>query len=200
VGLGQVSVRLFRKPADALSDYGVWAWIAILTGSAAGTSIAAQRVSGVGGPGAAAIPRPAADLQEWFLIGLALVIAGCLTVEVRHQGEIESFDVFEVALAPALYFLTGPQAVLLAAAAKALSQLLLRTSMIKLAFNVAQWAACAGCGGLTFAVVARTAEPRLALPAAMVVVAVTNLAALVGLFAVLDGFPAVYGLLHATAM
>ncbi len=173
--------------------YGVWLWIGVLAGIAIGTGISAQQV-------AAGSPRPAVDLLEWTLIGLALVVAGCLTVEVRHRGEVESFDVFEVALAPAFLFLLGEHVVLLAAAAKAISQLILRMPAIKLGFNVAQWAACAGCGALTFAVLTRAGYPRLALLVAMMVVAGTNLVAVVGLFGLLDGRPAVRQLLRPQAL
>src|SRR5689334_14931454 len=173
--------------------YGVWLWIATLAGTAISTGLAAQQV-------AAGSPRPAANLQQWALIGIALVVAGCLRVEVRHRGEIESFDVFEVALAPAICFLLGEHVVLLAAAAKVVSQLVLRMPLIKLGFNVAQWAACAGCGALTFAVLTRAGHPQPALLTAMVVVAGTNLAAVVGLFGVLDGGAAVRQLLRPQAL
>jgi hypothetical protein len=94
----------------------------------------------------------------------------------------------------------GEHVVLLAAAAKAVSQVVLRMPLIKLGFNVAQWAACAGCGALTFAVLTRTGHSQPALLAAMVVVAGTNLAAVVGLFGVLDGGAAVRQLLRPQAL
>jgi len=192
VGLETVSVRLHKQPADTLRELGVWVLIAALAGTGLGTALGAQRF--------AITPAPTTDLMEWALIGIALVLAGCLTVEIRHRGEIESFDVFEVALAPALYFLAGGQVVLLAAAAKAVSQLILRMPAIKLTFNVAQWAACAGCGALTFAALAPSGHRNLALAAAMAVVAATNLLAVVGLFGVLDGPAASRHLLRPQAM
>jgi diguanylate cyclase (GGDEF)-like protein/PAS domain S-box-containing protein len=187
-----VPARARRLSGESLRVLGVWVWIAVLAGTGLGTAIAAQRLP--------AAPGPGADLTEWILIGVALVIAGCLTVEIRHRGEIESFDVFEVALAPALFFLAGPQVVLLAAAAKAISQLILRMPVIKLSFNVAQWTACAGCGALTFALVAPGGHPDVALVAAMAVVAATNLLALIGLFAVLDGAAGCRHLLRPPAL
>ena len=144
-------------------------------------------------PGAAAdLARPdaashPADPVVWVLVFLALVVAGSLTVEVRHRGEIESFDVFEVALAPAILLIGGLRAVLLVAVAKAIAQLLLRMPPRKLAFNVAQWVACAGAGALTVVVLDHDGDLRLALAAAMTVVAVVNLVALAGLFALLGG-------------
>jgi diguanylate cyclase (GGDEF)-like protein/PAS domain S-box-containing protein len=132
---------------------------------------------------------------HWALIGIALVVAGSLTVEIRHRGEIEAFDVFEVALAPAIFFMAGMRAVLLVAIAKAISQLWLRMPVSKLAFNVAQWTACAGAGALAFAMLVRLGQPRLALPVAMIVVAVANLLALAGLFGLLDGRAGVWQLL-----
>ncbi|HST80720.1 MAG TPA: EAL domain-containing protein [Kineosporiaceae bacterium] len=173
--------------------YGVWLWIVVLAGTAISTGIIAQQVT-------AGSPRPAVDLREWALIGLALVVAGCLRVEVRHRGEIESFDVFEVALAPAICFLPGEHVVLLAAVAKAVSQLVLRMPLIKLGFNVAQWAACAGCGALTFAALTGAGHPQFALLVGMVVVAGTNLAAVIGLFGMLDGGAAVRQLLRPQAL
>jgi diguanylate cyclase (GGDEF)-like protein/PAS domain S-box-containing protein len=136
-----------------------------------------------------------ASPTHWALIGIALVVAGSLTVEIRHRGEIEAFDVFEVALAPAIFFLAGTRAVLLVAIAKAISQLWLRMPASKLAFNVAQWTACAGAGALAFAMLVRVGQPQLALPAAMVVVALANQLAFVGLFGLLDGLAGVRQLL-----
>jgi diguanylate cyclase (GGDEF)-like protein/PAS domain S-box-containing protein len=115
------------------------------------------------------------------------VVAGSLTVEIRHRGEIVAFDVFEVALVPTLFFLVGIRAVLLVAVAKAVSQLLLRMPLDKLAFNVAQWMACAGAGALALVTLAPLGQPGLALSVAMIVAAVANLLALVGLFGLLDG-------------
>jgi hypothetical protein len=172
--------------------FGVRSFITVLVGIALATGIAAQRL--------APAPHLQPDLEQWVLIGVALVVSGCLTVEIRHRGEIESFDVFEVALAPALFFLAGVHVILLTLAAKLVSQRILRMPAIKLAFNVAQWAACAGCGALTFAALAGTGHPHLALAAAMAVVAGTNLLALVGLFGVLDGTSAVRQLLDPQAL
>jgi diguanylate cyclase (GGDEF)-like protein/PAS domain S-box-containing protein len=188
--LGRLSARLGRPSGQTARALAVRVWIAVLAGIGLGTALAAQR---------RAVPAPA-TATEWVLIGVALTIAGCLTVEIRHRGEIESFDVFEVALAPGLFFLAGPHVVLLVAAAKAISQLILRMPGIKLAFNVAQWMACAGCGALTFAIIAPAGHPDLALVAAMVVVAGTNLLCLIGLFGVLDGLPAVRHLLRRSAL
>src|SRR5215470_8319746 len=119
--------------------------------------------------------------SRWLLLGLALVVAGRLTVEIRHRGEVDAFDVFETALTPALFFLPAPGVVLLVALAKSVAQIWLGMPWPKLAFNVAQWTACAGCGALTFALLAagRPTEDRLpALVTSMAVVAVVNVVAL----------------------
>jgi PAS domain S-box-containing protein len=131
--------------------------------------------------------RQSAGPREWVVIGLALVVAGSLTLNLRHHGEIDAFDVFEVALTPALYFLPGLGVVLLVAAAKIGSQAILRMPIIKLAFNGAQWAACAGCGALAFVLMARAGHPDLGLVVAMAAVTGVNLLALLGLFALLEG-------------
>ena len=139
---------------------------------------------------------PMAFTIEWVLLGLALTIAGALTVDIRHSGEIESWDVFEVALAPAIFLLAGLHVVLLVAAAKVVAQLVLRMPWTKLAFNVAQWMACAGAGALTFALLGSISQSRVpAMILAMIVVAAANLAALVGLFALLSGAAAARELL-----
>jgi diguanylate cyclase (GGDEF)-like protein/PAS domain S-box-containing protein len=164
---------------------GTPAWIAVLAcaGVAAGAAADAVHV----GP----LPTP----LELVLLFVALLVAGSLTVEVRHRGEIESFDVFEVAIAPTILLVGGLRAVLLVGAAKALAQLLLRMPVRKLAFNVTQWMACAGVGALTFALLGGHSDARLALAVAMVVVAVVNLAAVAGLFWMLGGWAAARQLL-----
>lgn len=141
------------------------------------------------------VPDPSADLVQWVLIALALTVAGSLTVDIRHRGDVDSLDVFEVALAPALFLLSGQEVVLLVVAAKAASQLILRMPPSKLLFNTAQWAACAAAGSLVFALLADRHHPVVGLVAAMFVVMVVNLAALVGLFGVLRGRAAVLQLL-----
>jgi diguanylate cyclase (GGDEF)-like protein/PAS domain S-box-containing protein len=171
---------------------GVWVWILILALTGLATGVGSHRLAG------AVVSAPAP--KEWVLIGAALVLAGCLTVEIRHRGEVESFDVFEVALAPALYFFAGGQVVLLAAVTKTVAQLILRMPPVKLIFNVAQWAACAGCGALTFAAIAPGGHPMAALATAMAVVELTNLLALLGLFSVLDGPTAVRHLVRPQAL
>jgi diguanylate cyclase (GGDEF)-like protein/PAS domain S-box-containing protein len=136
-------------------------------------------------------PAPVASTAHWVLLGFAFVIAGGLTVDIRRNGEIDAFDVFEAALTPAIYFLPGLGVVLVVAATKAATQHWLRMPWIKLAFNVAQWTACAGIGALTFSALAsdshRAQDQLPALVAAMVVVAVVNLGTMVVLFSTLAG-------------
>jgi diguanylate cyclase (GGDEF)-like protein/PAS domain S-box-containing protein len=155
----------------------------------------ALAVTGVAAGAAASalgVPETGMSPAGWVLLAVALVVAARLTVDVRHHGEIEAIDVFEAAVAPAVYFLPDLRGVLLIAAAKAAAQVWLRMPWAKLAFNVAQWTACAGAGVLTYALLVPDdplPEARApALVAAMVVVALVNLAAMVGLFILLDGW------------
>jgi diguanylate cyclase (GGDEF)-like protein/PAS domain S-box-containing protein len=175
VGLGDHLTRARRRITTSAP---VPAWIALL---AAGGVAAGTAATAAGGEG-----HPLPD-AHWALVVVSLVVAGSLTVEVRHRGEIESFDMFEVALAPAILLVGGLRAVLLVAVSKAIAQLLLRMPPRKLAFNVAQWTACAGAGALTYAWASARAGSQTALVAAMVVVAVVNLGALLGLFGLLGG-------------
>jgi diguanylate cyclase (GGDEF)-like protein/PAS domain S-box-containing protein len=123
---------------------------------------------------------------QWALLIVSLVVAGTLAIEVRHRGEKESIDTFEVALAPTILLVGGLRAVAAVALAKAVSQAVLRMPPRKVAFNVAQWTACTGAGVLAYAAAGRLG-PEGALAVAMVAVAVVNLAALLGLFALLGG-------------
>jgi PAS domain S-box-containing protein len=146
------------------------------------------------------VPDPAAGPVEWALIALALTVAGSLTVDIRHRGDVESLDVFEVALAPAIYLLSGQEVVLLVVATKVASQLILRKPPAKLFFNTAQWAACAAAGSVAFAIVADRRHPAIGLVVAMFVVLVVNLGALVGLFAALSGRAAVRQMLSPRSL
>ena len=135
---------------------------------------------------------PASTTQ--VLLAVALVLAGRLTIAFRHRGEVDAFDVFEAALTPAVALVPGVRLILIVAVAKIVAQLWLRMPPSKLAFNVAQWTACAGLASVTFAALSSADTPisqRLpALVAAMAVVAIVNLAALAALFILLPGGPA----------
>jgi diguanylate cyclase (GGDEF)-like protein/PAS domain S-box-containing protein len=185
VGVSELSA-LLRRPRSLLKPppgARISLWIVVLAVVAVATGLWSQHMRPV--------PSPGAGSGSWVLIAAGLVVSGCLMVEIRHRGEVEALDVFEVALAPALYFLSGREVVLLVVVTKAASQLILRMPFQKLAFNVSQWAACAGCGSLCFALLARDGHPLAGLVVALAAVLVVNLAALVGLFAILDGIDGV---------
>lgn len=158
----------------------------VLIVALAGVGSAAGLVAGgVGYP-----PRMPAPTTQ-VLLAVALVLAGRLTVAFRHRGEVDAFDVFEAALTPAVALVPGLRLVLLVAAAKIVAQLWLRMPWSKLAFNVAQWMACTGLASLTFAALSKAdggvSQRVPALVTAMVVVAITNLAAVAVLFMLLPG-------------
>src|SRR5579871_788299 len=112
---------------------------------------------------------------------ILLVGAGGLRLRFQFRDDVEALDLFEAVLLPVVFtFAPGP-AILMAAAAKAASQALLRIQPRKAAFNVSQWAcatsvaalimaALRGSGGLTgpnvaavlLAMVALTAVNHLA--------------------------------------
>ncbi len=148
-----------------------------------GCGVAAQIAS-------AGTPRPSASALQWILLAVALVVAAGLSVEIRHRGEIIVMDIFEVALTPAVFLLPGSGVVLMVAATEVALHMWLRMPWTKLAFNVAQWTACAGVGALVFAMFAPTAPDRSRIPAliaAMAAVAVANPAAMAVLFGLLSG-------------
>src|SRR3954453_18854291 len=68
-----LGVPLRRPAGRSVRAVGVWAWIAVLAGTGAGTALAAQRL----------VQPPPALPAEWILIAVALGIAGCLIVGVR---------------------------------------------------------------------------------------------------------------------
>ena len=71
-------------------------------------------------------------------------------MEFRHgdDDDVDALDLFETALAPAVFLLPGLALVASVALAKAIAEGLLRVRPVKAAFNVAAWAAAAGTGSL----------------------------------------------------
>jgi diguanylate cyclase (GGDEF)-like protein/PAS domain S-box-containing protein len=158
----------------------LFAWIGTLSAAAVAAAVLAT-----------AVERPVASPSWPGMVSLAvsLVVAGRLNVDFRHHGKVDSLDLFEAALTPAVFYLPAPTAVLMAAAGKALSQLWMRKPPVKAAFNVAQWAASAGAATLVFAALRPAGSDPLqglpALAAAMVSAAAVNLLALSVLFRLL---------------
>lgn len=144
--------------------------------------LAAAAVTGMAAlPASGSLPAPAA-----VPLAAALVLAGTLQVHFRWRSHTEALDVFEAALAPVLYGFCGPVAIGLAAVAKAVSQALLRIEPVKLAFNVAGWAA-ATAGGC--AVITWTGRPPSvgSVAVALAVVAVVNHASVVAVLSLAGG-------------
>ena len=100
---------------------------------------------GAGGAGAG---LPPVALVALFT---ALTMAARLQLRFSHQGDFQDLDLFDAVLAPVIFMLHGPMVVAMAAIAMAVSEALLRARPVKLAFNVAQWAAAAGAGSACFA-------------------------------------------------
>jgi len=159
---------------------GLLIWIGTLAAAAMATAALADAVQGT----PAVPPWPGV-----VLLGVALVLAGRFNLDFRHFGEVDSLDLFEAALTPAVFFLPAPDAILVVVLGKALSQLWMRMPAIKAAFNVAQWAAGTGAATLVFAVLRPAGADWLArlpaLGAAMVSAAAVNLLALSVLFRLL---------------
>ena len=133
-------------------------------------------------------PRPGLPPLATLALSVSLVAAGRLQLRFSYSDDNEALDLFDAVLAPMVFFLFGPLVVLLAAAAMAVSEAMLRTRPVKACFNVAQWAAGAGAGVLCFAVLADgsalTTRNLGALVAAMTVVAVVNHTSMVVVLAV----------------
>lgn len=101
---------------------------------------------------AAAAPSPGLSGPDWIVVPLAatLVAAGVLQVEFRWRGERYSIDLFEAALVPLLVVFAGPGGIALTAAAKLVSQRLLRVAWLKTLFNTAQWAMGAAIASIVY--------------------------------------------------
>jgi diguanylate cyclase (GGDEF)-like protein/PAS domain S-box-containing protein len=159
----------------------VLAWIGTLLAAAVALAVLATWLRA---------PAPGLAWPGLLLLTAALVVAGRLNVDFRHHGAVDSLDLFEAALTPAVFFLPASHAVLLAAVGKALSQLWMRKPPVKAAFNVAQWAASAGAAALVFAALRPAGTDPLqdlpALGAGMVTAAAVNLLALIVLFRLLE--------------
>ncbi len=172
-------------PADAVG------LIAVLAGVGIGAGALSTRVGH---------PPTMPSLTVLLLLVLALTLAGRLTVAFRYRGEVDALDAFEAALTPAVALVPGPRLILLVAVAKLGAQLWLRMPGSKLAFNVAQWIACTGLASITFAALSHagaSAPQRLgALAAAMLVVVITNTAAVAVLFVLLGDAPRLDRVFH----
>ena len=177
---GEPPVAARRRPSA--TPLAVLIVIAVLaaTGSVAG--VAATRT---GGPPAA---PPAAGLAA---VTVGLVVASRLRIDLRYRGEVDAFDLFEAALTPVIFVVPGTWAVLLVTAAKAAVQLWQRFAAVKLAFNVALWACCAGLAALTYAAAAPPGVDQVgrlpALAAAMAVAAAVNVSGMAVILALVSG-------------
>ncbi|MGH9179537.1 MAG: putative bifunctional diguanylate cyclase/phosphodiesterase [Acidimicrobiales bacterium] len=133
---------------------------------------------------------PAAAVVALFA---ALTAAARLQLRFSYRGHYEALDLFDAVLAPVIFVLSGPTAVVLAAGAMAISERMLGTKPVKLVFNVAQWMAATGAGVLTYAAMAEgdatSAQNLLALAVAMGTVAVVNHLAMVAVLALVTPEP-----------
>ncbi len=155
---------------------------AVLAAAAVGLTLTASAVA----PAGESVP-----VREVAALFLVLVVAGFLQLQVRYGDEVDASDLFEVVLAPILFVLAPPVAVILTATAKAVSQALLRVAPVKAVFNVAQWACAAGAGALVLAVGRAWQHPRppaelLVLAVALIAVAAVNHVAVLLVLRLLD--------------
>jgi diguanylate cyclase (GGDEF)-like protein/PAS domain S-box-containing protein len=110
--------------------------------------------------GRAATPSWPPAGVSWVAVAALLVTltgAGSLVVEYHYRGgrvlygeEGNSFDLFEAVLLAVIFALPGLGAVMIAGAAKALSERLLRVPFVVACFNVAQWMCATALGSLVF--------------------------------------------------
>ncbi|HYT26890.1 MAG TPA: GAF domain-containing protein, partial [Actinomycetota bacterium] len=152
----------------------------------------ALALAGAVAGGAATPPGPPRGVS-WVAVAAflaTLTLAGSLLVEYRYRGgrvrygeEGNSFDLFEAVLLPLVFALPGLGAVVVAGAAKALSERLLRVPLVVACYNVAQWMCATAVGSLVFVDLrpARSSSVRdvPALLAAMLAVMLTNYLAFV---------------------
>ena len=161
-------------------------WLtAILAVAGLAAAVAATTVRDMAAPG---VPPAAA-----VALFAALTAASCLQLRFSYRGHYEALDLFDAVLAPVLFVLSGPAAVALSAGAMVVSESILRTKPVKLAFNVAQWMAATGAGALTFSAIASGAGTStrnlVALAAAMAAVATVNHLAMVAVLALVTPGP-----------
>ena len=112
-----------------------------------------------------------------------LVASAYLHIEFRHgRDDVDALDLFEAALAPAIFVLSPFAVVALAATGKAVAEVALRIQPVKALFNVTSWAAAAGTGCLVQAVLVggdRAPIDLAALVVALLALAAVNKVALV---------------------
>ncbi len=122
-----------------------------------------------------------------------LMLAGYLQVDYHYRGQRDCIDMFEAVLTLALFVLTPVPAIAVAAAGKAGSQLILRVTPVKAAYNIAQWTLATAAGAFTLAALTsgdvRTAAHLPALIAAMAVVIAVNSVAVAVVLVLLGGWP-----------
>src|SRR4028119_1731943 len=117
-------------------------------------------------------------MAEWRTLALflcALSLAGYFAVSYHYRGQVVVLDLFEVALAPAVFTMSAQKVVWLALAGTAVSQALRRVTPSRALFNVLQQSLAAAAGCLVFALLTAPGPKRqhhdlLALALAMVVV------------------------------
>ena len=136
--------------------------------------------------------RPGGALPPAGVVALmaAMVGAACLQLRYSYREHFEALDLFDAVLAAAIFSLTGPMVVVVAAATMAVSEVILRTRPVKAVFNVAQWVASAGSGSLCYAALAEGRPASLrnmgALAVSMVVVSVVNHVCVAAVFALVS--------------
>ncbi len=106
--------------------------------------------------GAASIRLAARPGVAWGAVAalfLLLTVSGMLFVRFQYREQTVALDLFEAALAPAIFLLSGPVVVAAVAGALALSNVLRRNRLLKAAFNVGQYMLAASVGSMVFAAV-----------------------------------------------
>ena len=123
-----------------------------------------------------------------------LIVAGLLQLKFRYRNHVEALDLFEAVVAPLIIAVPGLGTVVVVAAAKAISQLILKVRPAKAWFNTAQWSAAAAAGTLVFGLL-RSPGPLGAVdlwPLVLAVLSVTavNQVAFVSVLCLVDQRPA----------
>ena len=84
------------------------------------------------------------------MFAVLLIAAAYLILRFQFRDDVLALDLFEAALAPALFVLPTPVLVGLVAIALGTANILRRNQTIKALFNVAQWATAAAAGSAVF--------------------------------------------------
>ncbi|MBV8980084.1 MAG: PAS domain S-box protein [Acidimicrobiia bacterium] len=146
--------------------------------------------------GAAAVDAAVFGLRAmsptWLPVWAVVLCAGAsFQIRFRYRDDVEALDLFEAALMPVLFLYGAWIVVAVVAGSNLVAELLRRNTGVKGVFNVSQWAAAAGVGGVVYSALrhgnALSAHNVAALAVSLVVVLAVNHFAVAAVVALAQG-------------